>query len=109
MSFRSHGVDSATAKPAHLRNRRTKRIAAKRLHEAVFMDDDGTMLDPAVARHSRDQACSFRHTREAWGTFGNFQPLSIPVVVGLWRLGTSEVTCPACKVPAQPSARKRIS
>lgn len=25
-----------------------KRITAERLHEAVFMDDDGTVLDPAV-------------------------------------------------------------
>ena len=57
----------------------------------------------------KEQACGFRFTRAAWGTFSNFQPLAVPIAAGPWSFRTSEAAYQAGKFPAHPDVQQRIA
>ena len=59
--------------------------------------------------YARDQVCSFRFTRAAWGAFSNFQPLSAPILAGPWAFDTSEHLYQAAKFGARPDVQQRIA
>ena len=59
--------------------------------------------------YARNQVCSFRLTRAAWGAFSNFQPLAVPIAAGPWTFATSEHAYQACKFPARPDVQQRIA
>ena len=59
--------------------------------------------------YTKEQACGFRFTNQAWGAFSNFQPLAVPILAGPWSFGTSESLYQACKFPAHPEIQQRIA
>ena len=59
--------------------------------------------------YNRDEACGFRFTREAWGEFSNFAPLTAPIAAGPWTFSTSEALYQAAKFAAAPEVQRRIA
>ena len=59
--------------------------------------------------YARDQVCSFRFTKSAWGEFSNFYPLAVPIVAGPWQFRTSEGVYQACRFPGRPDVQQRIA
>ena len=59
--------------------------------------------------YTRDWICPFRYSRAQWGAFGNFRPLPVAIVAGLWTFATSEALYQACKFPARPGLQQRIA
>ena len=59
--------------------------------------------------YPKDEACGFRLTRAAWGTFSNFQPLAVPIAAGPWTFATSEHVHQAAKFGAHPDVQRRIA
>ena len=59
--------------------------------------------------YKRDEVCSFRFTRAAWGEFSNFAPLAAPIAAGPWTFPTSEHLYQAAKFAAAPDVQQRIA
>ena len=59
--------------------------------------------------YNRDEVCSFRFTRAAWGEFSNFAPLAAPIAAGPWTFATSEHLYQAAKFAAAPDVQRRIA
>ncbi len=59
--------------------------------------------------YNRDEVCSFRFTRAAWGAFSNFAPLTAPIAAGPWQFRTSEAVYQAAKFGAAPDVQQRIA
>ena len=59
--------------------------------------------------YNRDEVCSFRFTRAAWGEFSNFAPLAVPIAAGPWSFPTSEHLYQAGKFGAAPAVQRRIA
>ena len=59
--------------------------------------------------YGKDQVCRFRFTRAAWGSFSNFQPLTVPIAAGPWTFATSEAVYQAAKFGARPDIQQRIA
>ncbi len=59
--------------------------------------------------YNRDEVCSFRFTRAAWGEFSNFAPLAAPIAAGPWTFPTSEHLYQAAKFGAAPDVQQRIA
>ena len=59
--------------------------------------------------YNRDEVCSFRFTRAAWGEFSNFAPLAAPIAAGPWTFSTSEALYQAAKFGTAPAMQRRIA
>ena len=59
--------------------------------------------------YTRDQVCSFRFTKAAWGEFSNFFPLTVPIVAGPWTFRFSESLYQAAKFADRPDVQQRIA
>ena len=59
--------------------------------------------------YAKDQICGFRITNAAWGSFSNFQPLTIPIAAGPWTFFTSEALYQGAKFGARPDTQQRIA
>ncbi len=83
----------------------TRRSASEASQTATSAQD----ITQATKTYQQSDVCGFRFTRDTYGAFSNFQPLSKPIAAGPWTFASSEHLYQAAKFGPSPEVQQQIA